>query len=371
MIRTLYIVSTLRQCGPINLLYNLIKYLDRSIFKPLLITLSPEPAYSRWQDFKELGVELYTLGISRLKGLFFAISRLTRIVNELNVDIVHTQGIRPDTIAAMYLDGCKTIASLNNNPYYDYSMRYGKIAGHLIALHHLKMLRRIGLVVAVSNSVSTMLKERDNFTVDLVQNGVDTDIFYPAVSDRHKQELRRNLGISSTGKVFISMGHLTSLKDPLTIVKAFRDNRLSGSSHIVFVGDGPERERCERYGRSHNITFFGRVPNVADYLRACDFFISASQTEGLPSATLEAMACGLPCVLSDIEAHREIARYNPASARLFQVRDAQSLANKVGEVLDQDYTIMSQAAVGIIRDYLNAKVMSEKYQRFYLKIYSD
>ena len=370
MIKVLYILSTAKRCGPTNQLYNLIKYLDRSIFKPLLITLSPEPADSRSGDFEELGVELYTLGLSRLKGLFFIVSMLKRMLNRLDVDITHTQGIRPDTIAAMYLDGCKTIASLRNNPYYDYSMRYGKITGYLIALHHLRMLRRIGLVVAVSNSVSTMLKERNSFTVDVVQNGADTDIFYPEVSDRHKQELRRNLGISSTGKVFISTGHLTSLKDPLTIVKAFRDNHLSRSSHIVFLGDGPERQRCEEYGRGHNIRFFGRVPNVADYLRACDFFISASQTEGLPSATLEALACGLPCVLSDIESHREIARYNPAGAQLFQVRDAQSLANKVNEVLDQDYTIMSQAAVGIIRNYLNAKVMSEKYQRLYLKIYA-
>lgn len=381
MIRILYIVPTLRRGGPANQVYNLIKYLDRSIFRPILITLSPEPADSRWQDFEELGVKLYTLGLSRIRtrlciilpsatriGLFLAVSKLKRIIAKLDVRIIHTLGIRADIIAAMYLGGYKTVATIRSYPCCDYPMSYGKIAGHLSALYHIKMLSGIDSLVTVSNSISNMLLARNNFAMDVIQNGVDTDIFYPAVNDKFKDELRRKLGIPLTKKVFISVGHLILRKDPLTIIKAFQDKSLSKVCCVVFLGDGPLMDCCKKYGKNGNTIFFGSLPNVAEYLQACDFFISSSQAEGLPNATMEAMACGLPCVLSDIEAHREIVEYNPKSAKLFDTKNVSMAVSKIKEILKDNYSEMSKSAISIIRDNLNAKTMSEKYQSLYLKI---
>ena len=368
MTKILYVVSTLKRCGPTNLLYNLIKYMDKSVFKPVLITLSPEPKDSRWQEFEKLGVELYTLGLSRIKGLFCAVSKLKKIISELDVDIVHTLGIRADAIAAMRLGGRMTVATLCNCPCYDYTMRYGKIAGHLMAIHHLKMLRRIKHPVAVSNSVSTTLSEKNNLTIDVIHNGVDSDVFYPPVSNEFKQELRRNLGIPLTKKVFISVGHLTALKDPLTIVKAFQDKNIPSDCYLVVIGDGPLLSYCQKYGNSDNMVFFGRVPSVTEYLQACDFFVSSSKTEGLPGAPMEAIACGLPCVLSDIEPHREIIEYNHKSGKLFETKNVRIMVSKINEIIRDDYSEMSRAAISIISDSLNAKAMSEKYQGLYLRI---
>ena len=105
-----------------------------------------------------------------------------------------------------------------------------------------------------------------------------------------------------------------------------------------------------------------------NYLQLSDFFISNSQSEGLPYATMEAMACGLPCVLSDIEAHREIVEYNRKNAKLFETKNVSMAVSKINEILKDDYSEMSRAAISIIRDNLNAKTMSEKYQSLYLKI---
>ena len=105
-----------------------------------------------------------------------------------------------------------------------------------------------------------------------------------------------------------------------------------------------------------------------NYLQLSDFFISSSQTEGLPNATMEAMACGLPCVLSDIEAHREIVECNRKSAKLFEKKNGSMPGSKINEIIKDDYSEMSRAAISIIRDNLNAKTMSEKYQSLYLKI---
>ena len=77
--------------------------------------------------------------------------------------------------------------------------------------------------------------------------------------------------------------------------------------HLAIIGDGAERAVLEAMvvGRSlvDRVHFLGAMPRAAAYLRAFDVFVSASAREGLPLALLEAMACGLPVVVSDIPAH--------------------------------------------------------------------
>ena len=140
----------------------------------------------------------------------------------------------------------------------------------------------------------------------------------------------------------------------------------------MFLGDGSLHEECLCLARANdNIHIVGFVENVRDYLHASDVFVSASLTEGCPNAVLEAMACGLPCILSDIRAHGEIARHSPLSTKLFRVRDAQSLTDKIREVLDQDYAEMSVASVQAVTRNFSAKTMSENYLRVYTSILNE
>lgn len=77
------------------------------------------------------------------------------------------------------------------------------------------------------------------------------------------------------------------------------------------------------------------------------------------------MLCGLPCVLSDILPHIEINEINKKSSVLFGVSNYLSLLKSINKILDNDYSIMSEAAQDIIYRYLNAKYMSQKYQDAY------
>ncbi len=141
---------------------------------------------------------------------------------------------------------------------------------------------------------------------------------------------------------------------------------------MFFLGDGSLRKSCEKEARKNSrIKFCGRVLNVAEYLQASDFFISAAQTEGLPNTIMEAMACGLPCVLSDIEPHREIFEYSNMSGKLFKTKDINSLANKINEIIEDNYKDMSRCALNVITNHLSAEIMSKKYQQLYEKIFED
>ncbi len=110
----------------------------------------------------------------------------------------------------------------------------------------------------------------------------------------------------------LSIGRLIPMKNPLALLDAFAGAALP-RGRLVFLGDGPLRAevtaRAAAAGLGPAVHLPGLVPREAVYahcLRA-HVFVSTSRGEGLPIAVLEAMACRLPVVLSDIPPHREIA----------------------------------------------------------------
>ncbi|MGA9960634.1 MAG: glycosyltransferase family 4 protein, partial [Acidobacteriaceae bacterium] len=112
----------------------------------------------------------------------------------------------------------------------------------------------------------------------------------------------------------------------------------------------------------------GRVDNVQEYLCASDYFLSASIAEGLPNSVLEAMAVGLPCVLSDIPPHREIHDLDPGSSLLFKVRDSDDMAASLDAITKMDWEKMHDASVNITHNYLSAEIMSNQYQEIYSRL---
>ena len=92
-----------------------------------------------------------------------------------------------------------------------------------------------------------------------------------------------------------------------TIVKAFdiyKQKRLK--AQLLVLGDGAERSYLESLSKD-GVHFLGSVDNVIEYLQISDVFVSAALSEGLPNTVLEAMACGLQTILSNINPHKELA----------------------------------------------------------------
>jgi glycosyltransferase involved in cell wall biosynthesis len=222
--------------------------------------------------------------------------------------------------------------------------------------------------VAVSNFVRCSARNSLAARMIVIHNGVDQELF-GVVDKKTKADLRSKLNLPHDKPVFLSVGFLSKRKSPITVIKAFLQSKVSQTAVLVLLGDGALREECLSLARANdNIHIVGFVKNVRDYLHASDIFISASLTEGCPNAILEAMACGLPCILSDIRAHREIEQYSPVSTKLFQVNNVQRLVDKIHEMLDQDYDEMSHSAVQSVTHNFSAKMMSENYQSVYASI---
>lgn len=362
MKKILYIVSTLQRSGPTNQLSYIIKYLDKNKFESIVLTLSPEPKEDSMKSYfvNNLDIRVETLGLSRVQGLFFAKQYVKKFIKDNTIDLVHSQGIRADVLISCL--NVPRVATLRNYPYYDYAMTYGNIKGFIMAKMHLSYLKKIDEPRVVSKSISTMLKELNDYDIDFVRNGTDTQRFM----NLNKKELRRKLGINQDINLFISVGHLTRRKDPLTLINAFKIANLKNSK-LIFLGDGNLKQDCLN-SINENIEIVGSVSNVHEYLGASDYFVSASLAEGLPNTVLEAMACGLPCILSNIPPHSEIQEINTDSSLLFETKNVKDLSDKLKEIITKDYEIMNNASKEIVFNNLSAEIMSKNYQKIYKRL---
>jgi glycosyltransferase involved in cell wall biosynthesis len=108
---------------------------------------------------------------------------------------------------------------------------------------------------------------------------------------------------------FISVGRLVSNKNHLNVIKAFAKSEIE-THDLLIIGDGPLYSVLSDYIHENNlekkIELLRYKTNVIEYLKGADGFISLSKVEGMPNAVLEAAACHLPLVLSDINEHTSI-----------------------------------------------------------------
>jgi glycosyltransferase involved in cell wall biosynthesis len=129
--------------------------------------------------------------------------------------------------------------------------------------------------------------------IRVIPNGVDTDKYSPGPGAKRQPGLRR----------FLYMGRIDPEKNVEPLLTAFLSVAPEKGVRLEVMGGGAERRRLERRYRDPRIGFLGTVTDEAeriDWLRSSDVFILPSSIEGLSLAMLEAMACGVCTVATDV-----------------------------------------------------------------------
>lgn len=207
----------------------------------------------------------------------------------------------------------------------------------------------------------------------LIPNGVDTRRFAPATHSR--EELRHRLDLPRESVILIFSGRLIECKGLDLLLDAVAALAADGSDPLLCVlGTGAgQADSVEALVRSRVGTRIRHVPHtdrVEEYLQAADLFVMPSRREGLPNAVLEALAVGLPCVLSDIAPHRELAAANPAAEiRLFPSGDPAALADTLRQRCRE--LKGERAAGGGKRSSLGEDYRLETVARRYLDLYRE
>jgi glycosyltransferase involved in cell wall biosynthesis len=165
--------------------------------------------------------------------------------------------------------------------------------------------------ICVSNAVRDSLVRDYRFPASktiTIPNGVSVSKFVPSESAR--AAVRGRLGLGADEFVLVCAARLSEVKRIDILLQAMaRVLRDGVPCKCVIVGDGPLRdqlrEQAREMGLSSHVFFEGFREDVRPYLQAGSAFALTSRAEGLPLAILEAMACGLPCVVTDVGGNSE------------------------------------------------------------------
>jgi glycosyltransferase involved in cell wall biosynthesis len=190
-----------------------------------------------------------------------------------------------------------------------------------------------------SNAVSGELQQRlvsEGWAdkVSLIRNGVDVNYFCP---NGALFGLRKHFGIPEGVKLIGMVARFAPGKGHVDLIQAFRIVRDSRSDvALVLIGDGPLRTQIQEQTRDlESVVFQPNTKDIAAVLRELDVFVLCSEHEGAPRALLEAMACGIPVVATNVGGIPEILSIaNSFSWLLVQPRSPRLLARSVLRVLD-------------------------------------
>lgn len=359
MKKVLYIISTLEKTGPVNVLYNIIKNINRLEFEPVILTLSKEKDKSRKQDFENLNIKIFSLNLQGLKG-YYESKQIKKIVETINPDIIHTHCFRSTLFAAVHLRKRRTITTIHCDYDSDYKMTYGKTVGYIMSKLTDFSLKTINKRIACSGYLSQIINGKKKFNVEFVNNGIDIEKYYPI---ENKEQLRNKLKLPIDKSIFIWVGCLTEIKNPVFLAKIIKENSFK-NCFFIFCGDGSLKQELENIVSTfNNVLITGNIDNVQEYLQASDFYISTSLSEGLPLSVLEAMACGLPCILSNIEQHEYILQEQ--TGMLFKSQNSVDLINKLNDIVKVDYNLYSSCARQVVLENFSSELMSANYRKKY------
>ncbi len=155
---------------------------------------------------------------------------------------------------------------------------------------------RFKLVLAPSEYTKKYLEEKLKIKIEIFSHGVDINLFNPKKFDNNFKE-QYNLGLSA-----LYVGRIAAEKNLDFLVDVFKE--VNGIN-LVFVGDGPHRKDLEKKGNSLFLGF-KTGEELAKIYASCDFFVFPSTTDSFGMVVLEAMASGLPILVSDKGGPKEV-----------------------------------------------------------------
>jgi len=299
-LRIAYVVHTFDTGGLERCVAHLCNHLDRDRFEPMIICLNRSGTAADWLEREVPIVELS----KRTGNDFRVVGRLTKALKDNKIDIVHSHNWGTLLETAVARRRARTPAHIH--------AERGTVLGTLrerglsVRLRGLAMkwaLPRVDVVLSNAESTAQKVAQRcgyDASRIHIIPNGVAGHCLDNPQQTR--SEFRSQLGIPDSAIVVGSVGRLQPVKQFELAIKAIA--RLHDNVHLILVGDGPlageltaQANRANVSGRVHLV---GHHVNIGRWLDAFDIFVNTSLSEGMSQSILEAMAAGLPMVVTDV-----------------------------------------------------------------------
>ena len=197
----------------------------------------------------------------------------------------------------------------------------GRRLGYRLSRRLPDQVTAVSQSVAESHGAFRMVRKQ---TMTVLPNGVDVDAWRS--DEKTRAAARRELGLQDEF-LWLAVGRLDRVKDYPTLLKAMA--AVPAPARLIIAGRGPLLLSLARLsshlGLSERVKFLGFERGIRRWLHAADGFVLASRWEGLPMVLLEAAACSLPSVATDVPGSREVV-LDGETGTLVPPLDASALA---------------------------------------------
>lgn len=355
------IVHYLFGCGGAeHMVSELASHINKNLFDVRVICIYGQRKGNEMERaVEDSGASISYLGFkdseSRLKGIY----RTWNELNSFKPDVVHTHlGAVQYCLPWVLAHGVKLVHTVHNVP----EMETPGSALKKIMAWMYRTGRAVPVAISKQNRVLTAryYKIAEN-VVELVNNPVDVEFFHPS----NKSDLR------DFRFDFINVAGLRPQKNQKILLRAFANTvARHPASRLCIVGDGSERQELENLanelGLSDAVEFLGQISEktkVRDALWSSKVFILSSDYEGLPLSAIEAMACGLPVISTDVGGMTDIVRGNGA---LVPARDVDMLSSKMCYAMELGFGVEASSRSRELACRFSVNECTSSYEAIYL-----
>ncbi len=227
----------------------------------------------------------------------------------------------------------------------------------------------------IVTTVSQALKEQTYELIDTVKpietiyNFVDEREYFP----RNSGNLKEQFGIQEDEKVLIHVSNFRKIKNLPHVVDAFMKIRANMKAKLLLVGDGPEKHRVMDQVKGSpymkDVLFLGKQENLAELYGISDLKLLLSQQESFGLVLLEAMACGVPCIGSNVGGIPEVIEHG-VDGYIVELGDTDAVAEYATQLLQDEEQLLRfrEAAIRAVGEKFHSTKIVEQYENLYEKV---
>ncbi|MDR6973970.1 glycosyltransferase involved in cell wall biosynthesis [Streptomyces sp. 3330] len=282
-------------------------------------------------DLRSLGADVRHWAAGRSPGpsLPGEVRRLVRLLDEVRPDLVHAHSAKAGLAGRLAVRG--RIPTVFQPHAWSFEAVGGTTAAMALKWERFAARWADRLVCVSEAERATGLRARIGGRVSVIPNGIDPERFHPASVDTVRASLLP--GLDPAAPLVVCVGRLCRQKGQDVLLSAWPDiARAAPGARLVLVGDGPDGERL-RARAPESVLFAGAVTDAAPWYQAADLVVLPSRWEGMALAPLEALACGRPVVVTDVDGARESLPTALTSRCLVPAENPAALADAVAGLL--------------------------------------
>lgn len=355
MKKQIHVLQVSKSTGGVGqYLRTLVTHLDKDHFRVTAVCLS-EGGHELAAELSSIdGVQAHSLRMNRFKIDPFSDAQvlftLARMIRQEKFDLIHVHTSKPGFLARVASAGTG-IPAIYQPHCFSFHDGLPKWKVYFYAALERIAARLLTAKILVVCEDERTLARKFNVGSDsqfvMVQTGIDLSRFEEHVD---RVMIRASLGIPSSAFLIGTVGRLSNQKAPFDLVKAAAHvHQIYPSAHFVWVGDGELMFETQSLVHSLHLEgvfhFAKHRKDVSSVLRSMDCFVLASHWEGFSLSVLEAMAMGLPVIVSRVSGAAE-AVLDGVTGYVVPIGDTQSLAVAMGKMIGNPQDAKSFGEIG-------------------------